>query len=293
MQHLAARYAMQHLMFRLRSFCVKITVAFLLASVDDFSMEQILETPIVEPSPFPAVLDASPVVSSASKGGKARMQELTPAKRRALGRKAAAARWGKQLIAADAATAVNAPKTKAVRVPCRRGNCAEGDAPFVPLRVSRKQRKAFTKQERVFGIALTAAEKRLARAIEERARAAATWAVLSAEIPSLQRTIAALQNQQNPSAPMQGYEIGLPDGSLAGYPPNAAPFEYNLNTVVSGAPVPFVRPAPAPVQPQMAPAHPLAASRVGGGTVDVNLGDPNDDEDKFLNDSSVAAGAWH
>ena len=254
-------------------------------------MEQTLETPIVEAPNPPVVPDASP----ASRGGKARMQELTPAKRRALGRKAAQARWGKQAVTADV------PKTKAVRVPRRRSNCAEGNAPFVPLRASRKQRKALTKQEKVFGIALTAAEKRLAMAIEERARAASTWAVLNAEIPSLQRTIAALRNQQNPSAPIQGYEIGLPDGSLASYAPNAAPFEYNLNSVVSDAPVPFVRPAPAPVQaqtppqPQMAPAlRPLAASRVGGGAVDVNLGDPNDsDEDKFLNDSSVAAGTWH
>ena len=249
-------------------------------------MEETPKIPIVETPNAPVVPNASP----ASKGGKARMQELTPAKRRALGRKAAAARWGKQAVAQDATTAA-----KAVRVPRRRSNCAEALPPFALPRASRKQRKTFSKQERVFGIALTAAEKRLATAIEERARAAATWAVLNAEIPSLQRTIAALRNQQNPAAPIQGYEMTLPDGSFTGA--NIAPAGYTLNNVLSDAPVPFVRPAPTRIQaqpPVAASPRPLAVSRATGGAVNVNLeDDPADEEDKFLNDSSVAGGTWH
>lgn len=252
-------------------------------------MEETQETLIVEPATPSNPLE-TPDASPASRGGKARMQELTPAKRRALGRKAALARWGKQAVAADATTAA-----KAVRATRRRSNCAEALPPFALPRASRKQRKTFSKQERVFGIALTAAEKRLATAIEERACAASTWAVLNAEIPSLQRTIAALRNQQNPAAPIQGYEMTLPDGSFTGA--NIASPGYTLNNVLSDAPVPFVRPAPTRIQaqpPVAASPRPLAVSRATGGAVDVNLeDDPADEEDKFLNDSSVAGGTWH
>ena len=249
-----------------------------------FPMEELQDQSIVElalpSSPAP---DASP----SSKGGKARMRDMTPAKRRALGRKAAQARWSKQAVESGATTAVTAPKIKAIYAP-RRNHASGG--------VSRKQRKVFTKQERVFGIALTAAEKRLAAAIEERARAAATWAVLNAEIPSLQRTIGALRNQQNPPAFPQGYETALPDGSMSGAPQAG----YTLDSVLSDAAVPFARPVPSPLriqmppQPSMAAApRPPAAARVGGGAVGVNLGDGGEDDDKFLNDSGVASGTWH
>jgi hypothetical protein len=242
---------------------LKITVAFSLASSNDAVMEQTAEFLSESSAPvLPQETDASPSV----RGGKARMNELTPDKRRALGRKAAQARWGKD-------------KNQAV----------DEKAP-------RKRRKAkFTvdhvvstpnarRETRVFGIALMAAEKRLARAIEERARAAATWAVLNAEIPSLQRTIAALRNQQNPNTSPQGYEMTLPDGS--GYQPNAS---YGLPQVISDAPVPLV----APQQAAAASARALAASRVGGGAVESDLGDASDDEDKFLNASGMAGGNWH
>jgi len=266
-----------------------------------FRMEELQSQAIIEPALLPSPVPApAPDASPSSKGGKARMRELSPSKRRALGRKAAAARWGKQVVAADATTAANTPKNK-VAGPPRRGrtsNSAQACAPFVPLRASRKQRKVFTKQERVFGIALAAAEKRLATAIEERARAASTWAILNAEIPSLQRTIAALRNQQNPAAPVQSYEMGLPDGSLNGYPPNAAPVEYNLTSVLSDAPVPQLRPAPGAVrsQPQAQPPaiaqpRPLVNQRVFGGAAETNLGDDSD-EDQFLDQSSVAGGVW-
>jgi hypothetical protein len=222
-------------------------------------MEQVTE-PLSE-SPAP-VLPTETDASSKVRGGKARMNELTPSKRRALGRKAAQARWGKDK---NPTTDEKAPRKRR-------------KAKFVierPVSAPNARRET-----RVFGIALTAAEKRLARAIEERARAASTWAVLNAEIPSLQRTIAALRNQQNPNTPMQGYEAQLPDGS--GYQSNAG---YDLTRVVSDAPVPFVAPQQA--------ARTLAASRVGGGAVETVLDDALDDEDKFLNASGMAGGNWH
>ena len=250
-------------------------------------MEQPQQTPIVEPT----ILPTSPNASPASKGGKARMQELTPDKRSALGRKAAQARWKKPVVASGATTATPAPAGGAPR---RAGRLRK--AAYPAARAGHKASVRQKREDRIYGIALMAAEKRLASAIEERACAASTWAVRNAEIPSLQRTIAALRNQQNPAAPVQGYEMTLPDGSLTGYPPNAGPVGYSIDTVLSDAPVPFVRPAPVPAQPQpeiVAPARSLAASRAGGGAIGVNLGDPSDDEDRFLNDSSVADGVWH
>jgi len=221
-------------------------------------MEQVTESLSESPAPvLPTEMDASPAV----RGGKARMDELTPAKRRALGRKAAQARWGK-----------DKNSTTGEKTPRKRRNAKLIEHPMPTRRA--------TRETRVFNIALTAAEKRLAKAIEERARAASTWAVLNAEIPSLQRTIAALRNQQNPNAQMQGYEPQLPDGS--GYQSNA---NYDLTRVVSDAPVPFVAPQQA--------ARTLVASRVGGGAVETVLDDAGDDEDKFLNASGMAGGNWH
>jgi hypothetical protein len=218
-----------------------------------------MEQTTIPDTPMPAeTTDASPSV----KGGKARMKEMTPAKRRALGRKAAKARWAKN-------------KTETTTEPC----------------TTRKIGKRRASNE-VFGIALTAAEKRLAKAIEERARAASTWAVLNAEIPSLQRTIAALRNQQNPNVAMQDYAMQMPDGSMTGYQSNVGPVGYNLASVVSDAVIPFAQTPQPAAQPQAAVLRPLAASRVGGGAVGVNLAD-DDDEDKFLNESGVAGGQWH
>ena len=195
-----------------------------------------------------------PAGTPASKGGKARMQSLSPQQKKMLGMKAAKARWG---------------KTK-----------KSGKEAGIPLQAIAGTRKTRTKETRVFSIALTAAEKRLAKAIEERARAASTWAVLNAEIPSLQRTIAALRNQQNPDAPQVAYPMQLPDGSPVTYALNSGPSAYDLNTVLSDAPAPALSP------------RPLAASRAGGGAMNINLGD-DDEEDKFLNDSNVAGGQWH
>jgi hypothetical protein len=226
-------------------------------------MEQTTEPLSESPaSVLPQEADASPSV----RGGKARMNELTPDKRRALGRKAAQARWGKDK---NQAVDEKSPRKR------RKAKFAVDHVVSTPNA---------RRETRVFGIALMAAENRLARAIEERARAAATWAVLNAEIPSLQRTIAALRNQQNPNAPAQGYEMTLPDGS--GYQSNAS---YGLPQVISDAPVPVV----APQQAAMTHARAVAASRVGGGAVESDLGVTGDDEDQFLNASGMAGGNWH
>lgn len=212
------------------------------------------------------------------------MQELTPAKRRDLGRKAAQARWGKNKAEFSPAPEGLSPRKTGKR---RKSGAATPNQAFPLLKKTRP-----VKQARVFGFALTAAEKRLAHAIEERARAASTWAVLNAEIPSLQRTIAALRNQQNPNIPMQNYAMPLPDGSMLGYQGNGTSVGYDLTTVVSGAPIPFAPPAQSSAPPQAPAPRPLAASRAGGGAVGINLAD-NENEDRFLEDSSVAGGQWH
>lgn len=245
----------------------KIAVAFLLTLNHDFVMEQAVETLIDTPAETSVIAPPHKRNARSSvNGGKTRMQELTPAKKTALGRKAAKARWGKKKNAgmiplADASTAT----------------------------ATRKARPR-TRETRVFGIALTAAERRLAKAIEERARAASTWAVLNAEIPSLQRTIAALRNQQSPGTFQQNYDMQLPDGSMMPFQPLAGSAGYDLTQVMTDAPIPFVRPAAA--QPQPVPTRPLAASRAGGGAIGVDLAN-DDEEDKFLNESGVAGGNWH
>ena len=210
--------------------------------------------PALNPEPKPAAAS-----SAAVKGGKARMLSMSKAERQLLGRQAAEARWGGQKQAAAAK-----PKAGSRRSAAKRGGA---------------KARVFAKADKVFGVALVAAERRLAKAIEERARAASTWAVLNAEIPSLQRTIAALRNQQNPANAEPSYEQQLPDGSRAGVPSPAGTPNYDLAAVVSDAPVPAL--------------HPLRASRAAGGAIGVDLADEGDDEDRFLRDSSVAAGQWH
>jgi hypothetical protein len=217
-------------------------------------MEESMEKQIV----MPAETDLAPLETASPnrKGGRARMQSLSSDQKKKLGRKAANARWGKSRTAAASPLASSASKATN----------------------STRKNRSRSKENRVFGFALTAAEKRLAKAIEERARSASVWAVLNAEIPSLQRTIAALRNQQTGGAPAPGYEMPLPDGTVPGYPASFAPANYDLARVVSDAPVPAQRP--------------LAASRAGGGAIGINLGDA-DDENQFLDSSSVASGQWH
>jgi hypothetical protein len=134
-----------------------------------------------------------------------------------------------------------------------------------------KNKKVAKGSLRVFSTALNAAEKRLAKAIEERAKAANLWAVLSAEIPSLQQTIAALKNQQNPNVATSTNQA-------------------DLATMISGRSASAS--SPAQPNPIATSTRPLQASRARGAAVDVNL-EGDDDENKFLDGSDVAAGEWH
>lgn len=138
-------------------------------------------------------------------------------------------------------------------------------------RWANKNKKGAKGPLKVFSVALNAAEKRLANAIEERARAASLWAVLEAEIPSLQRTIAALKNQQNPNGATSANQT-------------------DLATIISDRSIPT--PSPAQPNPTATSTRPLQASRARGAAVDVNLGD-TEDENKFLDGSDVAEGEWH
>jgi hypothetical protein len=113
-------------------------------------------------------------VSQKTQAGVARMQRLTGKQRSELARKAINKRW------ANRNTKTNkTPKSLALS-----------------NKVAKNKSSEFN-DNKIFDDALSTAEKRLAKAIEERAKAANLWAVLSAEIPSLQRTIAALKNQQS------------------------------------------------------------------------------------------------
>lgn len=130
---------------------------------------------------------------------------------------------------------------------------------------------------REFTSALKTAEKRLAKAILERAEHAAKYAVLSAEIPSLQRLIVALRN---------------PLGTVPEYGATMPP---TLSQIVGDEPLGYQNPprrevAAIPVPQQLHPANTQA--RAGGGAVGVELVD-TEDEDRFLKDSGVAGGNWH
>jgi hypothetical protein len=157
---------------------------------------------------------------------------------------------------------------------------------------------------REFTSALKTAEKRLASAILERAKAAATYAVLSAEIPSLQRLIVALKN---PLGVMPEVAPN-PYYSAPGYANYGAATPPTLEEIVGDQPLMYQNPprVDIPAQPQPIPVIPVpqalhpantqAQSRAGGGAIGVPL-DPEEgqveDEDQFLKDSAVAGGAWH
>lgn len=125
---------------------------------------------------------------------------------------------------------------------------------------------------REFSSALKMAEKRLAKAIQERAEAGAKYAVLSAEIPSLQRIIAALSHP--------GFETAMVP-------------HISLEQIVGDQPLPYMNPSqPRPV-PMPAAAHPVTSqSRAMGGAIGVELQE-EDNDNKFLETSGVADGQWH
>ena len=133
-----------------------------------------------------------------------------------------------------------------------------------------------------FSSALRTAEKRLSQAILERSKAANTYAVLSAEIPSLQRLIVALKN---------------PLGLLPEYGVSLAP---SLEQIVGDQPLDYANPprrnlVPVPpVMPVPQELHPAnTVTRGGGGAIGVELPEGAEDEDQFLRESAIAGGNWH
>jgi hypothetical protein len=142
---------------------------------------------------------------------------------------------------------------------------------------------------REFSSALRTAEKRLAMAILERSKAAATYAVLSAEIPSLQRLIVALRNPLG-VAPEYGAIQPATLEQIVGDQPIAYP---NPPRVMPTAALP---PAPEFSIPQaLHPANTVQQNRGGGGAIDVPLDADasGEDEDQFLRESAIAGGQWH
>ena len=204
-------------------------------------------------------------ISQNAQAGAARMKNLTSEQRHELASKAAKARWS------------NRNKKIGDILQSSTLSCRALNDKSVSTRNKTRRHLRQSGNNKVFGVALSAAEKRLAKAIEERAKAANLWAVLNAEIPSLQQTIAALRNQQTAIASLSD---NLPNRLEANQP--------DLAAIVSDSPLPAV------IQPNSIQnvIHPPRASRARGAAVSANLGD-NEDENKFLNDSDVASGEWH
>jgi hypothetical protein len=139
---------------------------------------------------------------------------------------------------------------------------------------------------REFSSALKTAEKRLSKAIQERAEAAAKYAVLSAEIPSLQQIIMALRN---PVFVLPGQATAMTAPSLEQIMGDQ-PLAYQNPPLPRLVPQPAPQVATVPVPQQLHPAN--VSGRAGGGAVGVQLEEP-EDEDRFLKESGVAGGEWH
>jgi hypothetical protein len=185
--------------------------------------------------------------------------KLSKEERSQIAKKAAVRRWAKAKkvkLAASPVKAVKAPKSKKSSSP------------------------------REFSSALKMAEKRLSKAIQERAEAGARYAVLNAEIPSLQRIIAALQH---------------PAGYLPGYESSNIVPNFTLEQIVGDQPLGYQNPPP----PQQVPAraaplsflppdvHPAnVQSRAMGGAIGIEI-PVDDNENAFLEGSGVAGGDWH
>jgi hypothetical protein len=168
----------------------------------------------------------------ASRGGTARMNEMSAEEKRALGRKAANARWGKA------------------------GNRKKKTAKPAKQKATRNTSAL---QPKVFGIALTAAEKSYAKSLEDLAYHENMVAILRARIPSLERTISALQNQQNPTS--------FPQTNVYGSIPHTMP-----STDISTR-------------------HPDVSRAQGAAVGGIDLTDETD-EDKFLRESGLPGGEW-
>jgi hypothetical protein len=142
---------------------------------------------------------------------------------------------------------------------------------------------------REFSSALKTAEKRLARAIQERAEYAAKYAVVSAEIPSLQQIIQALRN------PMGAVPQSYYAGTAVPYAPPT------LEQIVGDTPLayqnpPRPQPVPLPAIPQqLHPANVQAkASKGGGGAIAGMDLEAEENEDQYLGEEpTTGGGAWH
>ena len=136
------------------------------------------------------------------------------------------------------------------------------------------------KRQSPFGAALVAAEKRLAEALDEQNEYAIQYYKVSQEIPKLERTVAALRNQQSTISvtPSRPQFIPAPD--------------YTLEQAVSDYPIPIIAnpngEIPLPLNPSV-PRPPRPNG--GGGAVDMVLTEP-EDEDQFLKNSGLPAGEW-
>jgi len=148
-------------------------------------------------------------------------------------------------------------------------------------------------------VALNAAEKRLAKAIEERTLYASKWAMVNAEIPSLQQTIVALRRQQNPAPPidMPGAMYAQHGGGVQ--TPQVLPANYGMDQILSDAPLPFAPPQPGQgIEPEFSqPTLPPQSRAMGGAIAGLDLGGDEpaaqqEDEDVFLKDSGQSGGSW-
>lgn len=136
---------------------------------------------------------------------------------------------------------------------------------------------------REFSTALKAAEKRLAKALEERAFHAYQYNALCAEIPSLADLVKSLRNPLG-SSPMPGVAI----------PPTVTIEQIVGDQVLGYKNPPILRPTGVAAIPVPQQLHPVNAvtGRGGGGAVGMQIEEP-EDEDKFLTESGVAGGQWH
>lgn len=173
-------------------------------------------------------------------------------------------------------------------------------------RVSKTASKAVQARKRPsgpreFSSALKVAEKRLAQAITERAKAAALYAAASAEIPSLMQIINSLKSPlgiQSPQAQSYGPQYNYVPAPTLEQIVGDQPLQYQ-NPPRRDIPAMPPEPPQIPQIPVPQKLHPVTTmGRAGGGAIGVDLpvaGDEGgeEDENKFLNESSVAGGAWH
>jgi hypothetical protein len=154
--------------------------------------------------------------------------------------------------------------------------------PYVAPVAPKKQKRYTGPKE--FSVALKAAENRLAKAIEERAKLSGQLAALQAEIPSLLQIIAALKGpQMAPAPPYDFSSVGIPPviGGVQGYP-NPIPQQHqglDLAAIQAAMAVP-------------------AASRAQGGAIQFGpevlgaLEGPEDDIDKFITGPAASGAGW-